>query len=222
MLDASHPVQVRFNYNGDAGNCYAVTATVGSHKIDGYLIGAAHPAIAAFEKEIRAQQVAIPVPAPAPAALAAPPAASVSQASAQASPISFAGFRAISVDGWPVDLSRETAPNVFIYFWSARSRTGIKALDGMESIYNSFHNRGVYIVGVGSASSGDELKRIAGENEIGGRQVLDRGFAARYHVDPAKPFMVLDQSRKVIASAATAQGLQSVLQQLTKFRKPRP
>ncbi len=228
-LHASDSVKVRFNYAGDAGNCYAVTATIGDRTVEGYLVGAGHPAITAFEKEVRSQPVRIPPAAPAAASIApagagaAVKAVSVTAPAAEAAPapLSFAGFRATAIDRWPVDLSHERAPNVFIYFWSARSRAGIRAIEAVGSIYETYHTRGVYVVGVGSAASVEQLKTAVAENELGGLQVLDRGgLAARYHVDPAKPFMVLDQSRNVIAAAPTAQDLQPILDQLTKYRRP--
>jgi hypothetical protein len=244
-LRASDHVHVRYSFAGDAGTCYAVTATIDGTSVDGYLIGAAHPDIAAFEHEVRTQAVLIPPPPPPPPAAPATPAiaakppaggptakesASVAKPitdaakpTVEAAPLSFAGFRAVAIDGWPVDLSRERAANVFIYFWSARSRASIRAVDLVESIYNTYYGRGVYVVGVGAAASLDQLKTAAAENELGGKQVLDRGgLAARYHVDPTKPFMVLDESRNVIAAASTAQALEPILSELTKNRRSRP
>jgi hypothetical protein len=226
-LRASDQVKVRYSSATGNGTCYAVTATIDGKSVSGYLHGAAHPGIAAFEQEVRSNAVVIPpAPPPPPAPAPAPAAASIAARPAApepaAPPLSFAGFHAISIDGWPVDLSHERAANVFIYFWSARNRAGIRATETAGTIYDKYHARGVYVVGVGSAASPEQLKSAAAEYELGGLQVLDRGgLAAFYHVDPAKPFMVLDQSRKVIAAAPTAQGLDPILDQLTKYRKPR-
>lgn len=233
-LQAADALKIRYSFAGDNGTCYAVTATVGGNPVNGYLLGNAHPAIAAFEQDVRTQATLIPQPAPAPPPPAAakpsqPPASQKPEtAAAQPNPapveqpISFAGFRAIGMNGENVDLSRQRAANVVIYFWSARSRAGIKAADSVESVYNTYHARGVYVVGVASAASVDQLKNACSENEVAWPQVLDRsGLAARYHVDPAKPFLLLDQSRSVIAAAATPQALQPMLDQLTKSRRPR-
>lgn len=228
MLDAGHTVKVRFNYAGDAGNCYAVTATVGGNNINGYLIGAGHPAVAAFEKEVRSQSLAIPAPAPSPvptqavASLTGVGSPNPSAESAPAPlPLSFAGFHASSVNGGHVDLSTtQRAPNVVLYFWSARTRSGIKTAERMDLIYDEFHNRGVDVVGVASAASMAQLIQVCKDNEIVWPQVLDSGaIAARYHVSPSAPFLLLDQSRKVIAAVASPGALAPLLTQITKYRR---
>ena len=70
-LRASDHVKVRYSFAGDKGTCYAVTATVANGKVDGgtvdgYLIGAAHPDIAAFELDVRTKAALIPPPPPPP------------------------------------------------------------------------------------------------------------------------------------------------------------
>lgn len=225
-LHAADPVSVRYSFSGDAGTCYKVIATIDGHSVSGYLIGAAHPAVQAFIHDVQSQAKIIPPPPP-PAPPAAAPAAKpldveVKPAPAPELPLSFAGFHAVAIDGWPVDLSRERAANVVIYFWSPRTRDGLKAADQISQIYDSFHTRSVYFFGVATGTSRQQLRKAASDYELEQPQVLDGGgIAARYHVDPAKPFLILDQHRNVIAAESSAGALESILAQLTKGRRAR-
>lgn len=237
MLKASDAVKVRYSFGADLGTCYAVIATLDGKPVDGYLMGSAnpavvHPAILAFEQDIRLHATPIPQavpaapPAPAPAATAAAKPAVVVPVAKEApppppAPLSFAGFRATDVNGERVDLSARRTQNVVLYFWSARNRNGIRATDQMESIYDAYHNRGVDVVGIASAANASDLLSICRNNEIIWPQVFDSGgIASRYHVDPANPYLVLDQSRHVIAALPSASALGPVLAQLTKNRRP--
>lgn len=196
--------------------CYAVTATVDGKTLDGYLLGSAHPAVAAFEAQVRTQGTLIPQ-APPPAAAAPQP-----RPEPKPEPLSFADFHATGVHGERVDLSHERAANVVIYFWSPHNRTSMQNADGMESVFNTYHSRSVYMVGVATGISLAQLRSTCNENEIGWPQVLDNGAVAeRYHVDPAKPYVLLDQARNVIAASATPGGLEPMLDELTKHRRPR-
>jgi hypothetical protein len=228
----SDSVKVRYSFAAAAGTCYAVTVRVDDKSMDGYLIGNAHPAIAAFEQDVQLHAAAITVPpppappappsstvaakpaAPAPIAKEAPPAAPT--------PLSFAGYRAIAVNGDRVDLSNQRAANVVVYFWSARSERGIKAAEPIELLYDTYHGRGVDFVGIAQAANSSQLSQVCSSHEFGWPQVLDPGgVASRYRVDPAKPFLLLDQSRNVVAAVSSASGLAPILAQLTKNRRPR-
>jgi peroxiredoxin len=235
-LRGADSVKVRYSFLGDAGTCYAVTATVDGKGVDGYLIGNAHPAIAAFEQDVQLHAAAIPVPPPPPPP--APPSSTVAAKPAAASPapapvakaeppaapapLSFAGFRAIAINGDRVDLSKQRAANVVIYFWSARSARAIQSIAAINALYDIYHTRGVDMVGIASAASSSKLDEVSRDHEFIWPQVLDSGgIAARYHVDPANPFLVLDQSRNVIAAVPAATALGPILEQLTKNRRPR-
>src|SRR5579863_8168628 len=155
---SSDEVKIRYSFATDGGTCYAVVATVEGQAVNGYLAGGAHvenrpahPAIVAFEQEIRTHVPEIPAtpppPPPAPPAPAAPgppnaAAPSVSQEPPQEAPppLSFAGFRAVDVEGNRVDLGTKRATNIVVYFWSADTR-GIKRVEGMENIFEHFHTR---------------------------------------------------------------------------------
>ena len=90
----------------------------------------------------------------------------------------------------------------------------------MENVYEQYHPRGVDVVGIASARSVSQLRQVCGENEFVWPQIFDTGgIANRYHVDPAKPYLVLDQSRRVIASASSAADLDPVLRMLAQRRR---
>jgi peroxiredoxin len=257
-IGGSDEVKIRYSFAADSGTCYAVTATVDGKDVNGYLAGPTHsaagatysisspvhPAIIAFEQEIRMHVVQIPVPAPAPptalkpaasetaatrptASLSTPPQTTSPQAVTPNEPVqdpppplSFAGFRAVDIKGNRVDFSAMRTPNIVIYFWSATDKRGIKKAGQMETIYDEFHTRGVDVVGVASARNATQLRQVCSDNEVVWPEILDAGgIANRYHVDPAKPYILLDRSRKVIAAATSPAELAAVLRPLTKTRR---
>ena len=230
-------VQIRYGYSTDAGTCYAVAATAGGQTVDGYLLRveggreSQHPAVAAFELELRTHLASVPMAAP---LTPAPPVATMTPAtpvnpqvhtpgpnpSSPTEPLSFAGFRAVDVKGNRVDLSMIHTPTVVLYFWSAADKRGIQKAEDMENIYEQYHPRGVDVVGVASARSASQLLDVCHENALVWPQIFDSGsIADRYHVDPAKPYLVLDQSRRVIASASSPLELDPVLQILAQRRR---
>jgi peroxiredoxin len=243
-IRGSDPVQIRYGFSTDAGTCYAVTATVGGQTVDGYLLRleggreSQHPAIAAFEQELRKHLPPTPVPdppAPVPAASPTPAATAKIAASAASSatatvsqeapaqapePLSFAGFRALDISGDRVDFSLSHTPTIVVYFWSASDRRGIQKAGEIENVYEKYHARGVDVIGVASAGSASQLRKVCNENEFVWPQIFDTGgIASRYHVDPAKPYLVLDQSRRVIATASSATDLDPVLKMLAQRRR---
>lgn len=239
-IGSSDAVKIRYSFAADSGTCYAVTAIVEGKDVNGYLEGikrsattAVHPAIVAFEQDVRTHVVQIPVaPPPAPAPPVAPKPAEPSQPAAaletapqepvQAppAPLSFAGFRAVDIKGNRVDFSTMRTPNIVVYFWSATDKRGIKKAAEMENVYEEFHQRGVDVVGVASARNATQLREVCSNNEVVWPEILDGGgIANRYHVDPAKPYMLLDRSRNVIAAASSPTELAAVLRPLTKSRR---
>lgn len=63
-VHASDRVRVRFSLGGNAQTCYAVSAALNGQTVEGYLLGDAHPDIAAFEREARSLIPLIPKPDP--------------------------------------------------------------------------------------------------------------------------------------------------------------
>ena len=227
-IDAATSIKIRYSMAGDSGACYAVTATVDGKPLNGFLLGSAHPTVAQFERDSRSLIPEIPPPPPPPPAPATAPSpdkkpAPAEQAGADASgPVSFAGFRAVDFDGRRIDLSASRAQNVVIYFWSPYGASSKKA-ESMEGLYTTYHDRGVDVVGVASGVSAAKLRDYCSQNEVTWPQVLDGGqLAARYHGDPAKPFLRLDRQRNVIAAASSPQGLGSALDQIAGRRRIAP
>jgi len=230
----SDPVDVRWSFATDTGTCYAVAATVDGKSVNGYLTGGtptandpAHPAIASFLQEIRAHISEIPLPpsAEVPAAVPANQPVVSKEAAPRKDqedipPLSFAGFRAVDIKGNRVDLISRTAPNIVVYFWSALDQRGIKQAEAMYNVYEEFHTRGVDVVGVASARNATQLRQICTDNEVEWPEILDSGgIAGRYRVDPAKPYLLLDQSRKVVAAVGSPRELEPILRQLTQLRR---
>jgi hypothetical protein len=241
IVSSSDPVQIRYSFATDTGNCYAVTATIDGKPVDGYMAGGsrpgdstAHPAIVVFEQEIRTHVPLIPPPPPpppaAPKTLAAAPQPGIADASIKKDPapkkedaplpLSFAGFRAVDIKGNRVDLSSKRALNIVVYFWSALDQRGIKKAEKMDQIYMEFRTRGVDVVGVAAARNALALRQVCTDNEFVWQEILDSGgIANRYHVDPAKPYLVLDQSRNVIAAVGSPLELEAILGPLTQRRR---
>lgn len=237
-VQASDAVKVHYRMSAGSGPCYAVTVTVSGNRIEGFLRGTDHPAIAAFDQDVRLHAAVIPDPPPPPpeprkpatnaspaTAVAAKPAPAESPSAeppAPAAPVSFAGFRAVDINGRRVDLNAMHARNVVVYFWSARDRRSIKNADQMELVYDEFHPLGLDVVGIASAANASQLRQVSRDNEVVWPQVLDSGgIASRYHVNPANPYLLLDQSRKVIAAVSSPAQLPPLLGPLTKNRRSR-
>ena len=112
------------------------------------------------------------------------------------------------------------APNVVLYFWSARDKRSIKNAERMDLVFDEFHSHGVEVIGIASAASRSQLREVAHQNEAGWPQILDSGdIASHYHVDPANSYLVLDQRRNVIAAVSSPMQVASVLGPLTKHRR---
>jgi peroxiredoxin len=223
-IQASDPLQIRYSMGGESQVCYAVSVSRDGNVVQGFLLGTAHPAIAEFEREARTHVPEIPpAPAPPPAAAqvsapAAVPAANVEPV--PQGPVSMAGFRAVDWKGNRVDLSAMHAPNVVVYFWSTSDRSVARKVDAMENVYDTYRPRGVEVIGVVSGTNRVKFEEFAQRNEMSGPQILDSGqIATRYHVSPAKPFLVLDQQRNVIAAVSSTAELEAILDPLAGRRR---
>jgi peroxiredoxin len=213
------PIQVRYSVAGGSDACYAVRAIADGRQIDGYLLGPTHPAIEEF---VRGVQADIPVP-PAPPAPVEPadPKAKLKDA-ASTEPISFAGFQAVDVSGHRVDLSAMNASHVILYFWSATDPTSLAKGDDIESLYLTYNPRGLAFVGVAATPSAAKLRQFAQRNEITWPLIADSGeLAKQYHVNPEKPYMILDRQRNVLTAVGTSNELEPILQRLMAGRSTR-
>jgi peroxiredoxin len=219
-IQKSDAVRVRFSMAGSGQDCYSVSASVDGRVVDGYLLGADHPAIAEFERMRSRQPAIMPYvpPPPPPPETGKPSAAALSAvASAAPQPVSLSGFRGVDVNGRPVDLDRMKAKTIIVYFWSPSDRRAVKDAEMLDYVYEQYQPKSVEIVGVASGSSATAVKQIAEKNEAVWPQVMDSGrIAQQYHVDPAKPYLLLDQQRNVVATMSSATQIDAVLQQRLK------
>jgi uncharacterized alpha/beta hydrolase family protein len=95
----------------------------------------------------------------------------------------------------------------------------VKDAEMLDYVYQQYQTNSVEIVGVASGSSAAAVKQIAEKNEAVWPQVMDSGrIAQQFHVDPAKPYLVLDQQRNVITTLSSATQIDAVLQQRLKDR----
>jgi peroxiredoxin len=132
-------------------------------------------------------------------------------------PVSLAGFRGVDLNGQSVDLDRMKANTVIVYFWSPNNRRLSKDSEMLDYIHEQYEHSGVQIVGVASGATASAVKQFCDQNEAIWPQVLDSGrLAQQYHVDPAKPYLVLDQQRNVVASVSSATQIDTVLQKRLK------
>lgn len=215
-IETTTPVSIRYSMAGDSETCYAVTVTLDGKALNGYLLGARHPAIAQFDSDPRGRIPEIPPPPPA----ASPIADKTGGTSGTEETVSFAGFRAVDFDGRRVDLNASRAENVLLYFWSPYDRGSAQKAEAMDGIYETYHPRGVDVVGIASGVSAARLRAYCEQNEVSWPQVIDSGeIAARYHIDAAKPFLLLDRHRNVIAVAGSAQALALTLDRIAGRRR---
>jgi peroxiredoxin len=206
-IRTSDPIQVQYRLSGGAQMCFAVSATVNGTIVQGFLLGTGHPAVVAFDRESR-----IPAPAVAPQP---PPALEAVRAGKDpvAGPASFAGLKGVDMTGRPINLSSIRAKNVVLYFWSTTDRHSIKDAELLDYVYEQYHPQGVEIVGIAKTPDLNKLRQICQQNEAIWPQIVDSGrLAGQYHVNPAKPYFVLDQKRHVVASLSSAAQLEAVLQ----------
>jgi peroxiredoxin len=216
-IHGSDPVHVRYSLGGNTQTCYAVSATVNGQTVEGFLLGDAHPDIAAFEREARSRIPVIPDP-PKPDPAAAPEAKDgKDQTPAPDVPKSFAGLSGVSPGGRRVSLDSISAPTVVLYFWSATNTKSIREADGMEGVYNQYHTKGVGLVGVVSGSAAS-VRKVLRDEEVLWPQILDNGdIAARYPASKETRYYILDRHRNTVAALKSAAEVQRAL---TKMRQP--
>jgi hypothetical protein len=76
------------------------------------------------------------------------------------------------------------------------------------------------VIGVVSGTNLARFEQFAQRNEMSGPQILDSGqIASRYHVNPDKPFLVLDRQRNVIAAVRSPAELEAFLDPLAGRRR---
>ena len=215
-IRSTDTVQVHSSLAGSGQECYSVTVSIDGQEMRGYVLGTGHPAIAEYER-VRARQPVIMPYVPPPLPPPEDPKAAKPAEPPAPQPVSMAGFRAVDLNGQSVDLDRMKAKTVIVYFWSPSNRRIAKDAETLEYVYSQYQQNGVEIVGVASGSTTNAVKQYCNQNEATWPQVMDSGrLAQQYHVDPAKPYLVLDQQRNVVAALPSATQIDTVLQKRLK------
>jgi len=209
-------VEVHSALAGDQGTCYAVSAMSKGNRIEGYMIGAAHPDVAAFEREARSRIPAIPeLPPPDP--VPAPDVAVQSKSPAGEIPKSFAGLSGASPTGRRVSLDQLSAPTVVLYFWSTNDKKSIREADAMDAVWEMYHQKGVAVVGIVSGASVAQVRHVLNDGEVVWPQILDNGEVAMRHPEIKETkYFILDRNRNVVAALKTPEEVQ---RELLKRRK---
>jgi hypothetical protein len=210
------PVKVRYSLGGGSQICYAVAAASAGKDVEGFMLGESHPSIAAFEREARSHIPEAPPP-PQPAPVAKADKAEENTPAPPPGPTSFAGFKAMDVQGRQVDLDRIPAKYVVLYFSALGNKRAVRDSEGMEAVYGAYHPKGVGVIGVGVGLTAAAVKAYAREVEATWPLIHDTGgISARYNVNPATPFYILDRERNVVAAVKRANDLPPLLDRLRR------
>jgi peroxiredoxin len=213
VVQATDHVRVRYGMGGSTQICYAVTATVNGKDIGGYLLGSAHPDVAAFEREARSHIP--PIPPPAPLASDSKD-KEIQSLKIMDLPKSFAGLSGTSPAGGRVSLDTFNQPTVVLYFWSANDKKSVRDAGAMEGIYNLYRGKGVGLVGVVSGTSA-QVRSVMNDEEVVWPQILNNGtIAERYPQTKDLKYFILDRSRNVVAALKSSEDVQRVLTDLRK------
>ena len=199
--------EIRVRYASAAGGvkpCYAVQVTKEGRMLTGFLMGARLPVIERFEEDIRKHVPQAPPPVAVSRPASAPPVAEPLPG-----PKTLSGLRAADINGNPVDLSAMPEKHLVVYFWSASDKKAIDAAEAMEGIHSQFAApRKLEFVSIATAKSFEQYKRAAEGAEATWPQILDKAkLADRYHVDPAKPILIVDRARNVLTAVANPRDL---------------
>ncbi|HTS76015.1 MAG TPA: TlpA disulfide reductase family protein [Bryobacteraceae bacterium] len=203
-------VKVRYALGESSQTCYAVETKVNGTSVEGYLLGDAHPDVAAFERGVRKS---LPVLPPAPMAANDEPRQPADP------PASFAGLSGTSPDGRRVSLEQLSAPTIVLYFWAANDRKSVQKADEMVGVYELYRHKGVALVGVVSGASAAQVRRVVAEEEVVWPQIVDVGgaLAARYPAVRDTPYFILDRRRNVVAALKSPDQVQ---REMAGLRKP--
>jgi hypothetical protein len=222
-VTASDDVRVRYaSVAGGIGSCYAVQVRKDGKTSSGFLLDASLPAIQRFEADVRTHVPLAPVPEPplrAALVAAATPRSDLALPE-RPEPTSLSGLRAADIKGNTVDLNALPARHLVVYFWSASDRKSVKAAEAMEHVHDQYASpQKLEFVGIATAKSLDQFQQVMSGSEATYPQILDRGrLADRYHINPARPFVILDRARNVVATVATPRDLAAELQKLESGR----
>jgi hypothetical protein len=217
-IHTSDPVRVRYSLGGGRETCYAVAVTKDGKTVDGFVVGAGHPDVAEFERAARLRVPEIPPPPPPPPAVKNTETKPAADAQPPLPSANFAGLRGKDKAGRTVDVGSIPARFVVVYFWTPGNKRLTHDSEALEAVQEEFRKKSVQVVGVASHASLTQLRAYGQEVEAAWPIIHDDGgLTARYKVNPAIPYYILDARRNVVAAVASAT---QIAQELRRLRNP--
>jgi hypothetical protein len=215
-VQPSEQIVVQHGVAGEALPCYAVSVTRSGTEVRGYVLGTSLPAVQEFERRL-ALESRIPLPA-------APPAGEKGAVDRTISPEDagpFAGrqfpdWTGVDWNGRPVAIRPSDAKFTLVGFMNPRSKAARLQIVGISFLMSRFASQGVKSVGLISGASLFDTKTLMEDLEVtfplsSDRSALGKDFGA----DPSKgTILVLDGSRKIIASSTDTKKVQAILTKL--------
>ena len=207
---------------GGDQTCYKVALTRDGKRTEGYVLGEALPAVAAFaharenaaaesfEAEARWRRLAATRPKPEPEK-------SRSNADLPANmPRTFQDFSAPDAAGNRVSLSRLGGRVVLVTFWSPGSPASMRQLVSLAPLVNQYKSSGLKAVGISADPNPSRILEGLDDVTLGWPQIPDgRGMAARYGVSAkAGTTLVLDADHHIVAAGLSGPALAQKVREL--------
>jgi hypothetical protein len=214
-VQPSDQIVVQHGMAGEALPCYAVSVTSSGAEVRGYVLGNSLPAVQEFERR-RALESRIAIPAAPPPAAKGPVDKTISPE--EAGPLAgrqFPEWSGVDWNGKPVAI-RADAKLTIVGFMNPRSKAARLQIVGMSYLMTRFGRQGVRSVGLISGASLFDTKTYMEDLEVSFPLAADRlALAKEFGADTSKgTLLVLDPSRKVIASSTDAKKIQDILAKL--------
>ncbi|HLJ47412.1 MAG TPA: TlpA disulfide reductase family protein [Bryobacteraceae bacterium] len=189
----AEPINIVSSLAGDGPTCYHVRLDRGSKSVVGYIIGAEHPSILAFERERAILQARESVPVP--AAQTAPP------IEEPVHPAYFDNFSGVDAAGNPISLARMKGKVFLVTFWSPAVKRSRQDLASLGDLVGEYGARGLTAIGIAMDSNASRISGVLDDTPVTWPQFPDRiGLAAKYGVDRnSATTFVLDESHRIIA-----------------------
>ncbi len=207
-LRLTDQVQVRSSMAGESQTCYAVTTRVDGRYVAGYVLGAALPAIVAFESKRAEATKPNPEPAPAPVQATAPVLRT------------FRNFSGLDVvKNRPFELNSLKGKVILVCFWSPRFPESERELIAISRLVSQFSGQGLQAVGVSLDLQRLELLDSLDDSSAKFPNVPDTtGLADRESVSvEALPYtFILNQQHEIVASGLHGANLETTVRNLLR------
>jgi len=223
LVGVEDQVDVKQALAGGSETCYKVTVTPAgqdvTRSVTGYLLGDAHPAIAAFIH--RRQEIGAASLEAQARLLATPPAQPKTAESDKNQPAPenlpvFEAFSGRDLDGKAVSLDGMRGRVTLVTFWSPQSPTSFGQLMSAITMYKHFGRSGLSAVGISTDLNPNHVKEALDDPPSGVPLIGDtRGLAKHYNVDSRKGMtFVLDASHRIVASGLEGLALENKIREL--------